>query len=101
MMYTMNESLAEIKKRSAAIKTRRSARRAYVWTGSCLAVMALLMGLASVKSGLQEHHLTQTPFGASIVTAEAGGYVLVGVICFVAAVALTLACIRYRDRHNR
>ncbi len=101
MKYTMSESLAEIEKRTADIKRRHTVRRTGVWTGGCMMAMALLVGLAAVRGGLPEHYLTQTSFGASIVTAEAGGYVLVGVVCFAAAVALTLACVRYRDRHNR
>ena len=32
---------------------------------------------------------------------DAGGYVLVGVVCFAAAVVITALCIRLRNRENQ
>lgn len=37
-------------------------------------------------------------YGSMVLSDNAGGYVLVGVISFVAAVALTLLCLKYRNR---
>lgn len=39
--------------------------------------------------------------GATLLSDSAGGYVLVGVASFAAAVALTLACVRLREQGRR
>ena len=40
-------------------------------------------------------------FGAMLLREDAGGYVLVGVISFAAAAAITALCFRLRNRENR
>ena len=39
--------------------------------------------------------------GATMLLENAGGYVLVGVLCFIAAVVITVLCIRAREKNNR
>ena len=40
-------------------------------------------------------------FGAMLLRDDAGGSVLVGVVCFAAAVVITVLCFRLRIRENR
>ena len=40
-------------------------------------------------------------FGAMLLREDAGGYVLVAVISFAAAAAITALCIRLRNRENQ
>jgi hypothetical protein len=40
-------------------------------------------------------------FGAMLLREDAGGYVLVGVVCFAAAVVITALCFRLRKRENQ
>ena len=40
-------------------------------------------------------------FGAMLLREDAGGYVLVGVVSFAAAAAITALCFRLRNRENR
>ena len=40
-------------------------------------------------------------FGAMLLREDAGGYVLVGVVCFAAAVVITALCFRLRIRENQ
>ena len=40
-------------------------------------------------------------FGAMLLREDAGGYVLVGVVCFAAAVVITVLCFRLRNRENQ
>lgn len=40
-------------------------------------------------------------FGAMLLREDAGGYVLVGVVSFAAAAAITALCFRLRSRENR
>ena len=39
--------------------------------------------------------------GATMLLENAGGYVLVGVLCFIAAVVITVLCIRAKERNNK
>ena len=40
-------------------------------------------------------------FGAMLLREDAGGYVLVAVVSFAAAVAITVLCFRLRNRENQ
>ena len=40
-------------------------------------------------------------FGAMLLREDAGGYVLVGVVSFAAAAAITALCFRLRNRENQ
>ena len=40
-------------------------------------------------------------YGSSLLLEGAGGYVLTAVLAFAAAVALTLICVRYKDRKQK
>lgn len=40
-------------------------------------------------------------YGATLLSEEAGGYVLMGVLAFAAGVALTVLCIRHREKRKR
>ena len=40
-------------------------------------------------------------FGAMLLRQDAGGYVLVGVVSFAAAAAITALCFRLRSKENR
>ena len=40
-------------------------------------------------------------FGTRLLREDAGGYVLVGVVCFAAAVVITVLCFRLRNRENQ
>ena len=40
-------------------------------------------------------------FGAMLLRDDAGGSVLVGVVCFAAAVVITVLCFRLRNRENQ
>ena len=40
-------------------------------------------------------------FGAMLLREDAGGYVLVGVVCFAAAAAITALCFRLKSKENQ
>ena len=40
-------------------------------------------------------------FGTRLLREDAGGYVLVGVVCFATAAAITALCFRLRSRENQ
>ena len=40
-------------------------------------------------------------YGASLLFSGVGGYVLVGIVCFIVAVAITLGCVSYRRKREQ
>ena len=98
MKYGIEESLARIEERGREMQIHKKRKQAGV-----LAVMiVLLMVVSSVtmyrRVGLEPITESSSSYGAFMLSEEAGGYILVGVICFTAAVVLTLVCLRFSGR---
>lgn len=96
-----NAERARLARRRAAILARRVQRRCIGALGaaSC-ALFAALMAALGAATGLDSAAVTGTG-GAMLLYEDAGGYVLVGVAAFAAAVVITVACIRSRERSGR
>ena len=61
----------------------------------CLLLTVSLVGAISAFSGQGQSYVPGL-YGATMLLEDAGGYVLVGALAFIAAVAITVLCIRYR-----
>ena len=66
----------------------------------CLLLFAALMQAVGTLIG-QGQTAARGVFGAMLLREDAGGYVLVAVISFAAAVAITALCFRLRIRENQ
>jgi hypothetical protein len=89
----MHARAGEIRKQ----KTRQTMMALSVF--SCV----LLAGIIAVMkefNGLHQQIENSGLTGSSLLDSGAGGYVLVGVVCFVAAVIITVVCIRLRDKNR-
>ena len=96
-----NAERARLARRRAAILARRVQRRSIGALGaaSCALFAALISALGAV-TGPDSAAAIGTG-GAMLLYENAGGYVLVGVAAFAAAVVITVACIRYREKNMR
>ncbi len=97
----MDSALSELQKRSSRIRRRHSRRVMYeLSTAVFMLTLALITSLSMViPDGASA--LTGSAFGAFLLPADAGGYVLVGVISFVAAVVITVILLRHADKRRR
>ena len=81
--------------------TRRRQRREVI----SLSALCLLLFTALAKGAdaliVQGQTAAQGIFGAMLLREDAGGYVLVAVVSFAAAAAITALCIRLRIRENQ
>ena len=95
MKYDLNAAAAEINKRSAFLSEKKRQRR-YVgrFSAACAVVFLLLLGALYRFAVFGPAKLNGSVYGSFLLTKEAGGYVLVGVICFAVAVAITLLCVK-------
>ena len=91
----------ELVKRQIRKNTRRRQKRGIgrlsaVW----MLLFAALMQTADRVVG-QGQTAAWGGFGAMLLREDAGGYVLVGVVCFAAAVVITALCFQLRKRENQ
>ena len=101
MKYSIEESLRQIETRSRKIRYRKQRRN--VGLLATMTVLVLMVSIAVGYSlvGMKEPGSLGSVYGSFILSEEAGGYVIVGVLCFVAAVILTLVCVRYKERNEQ
>lgn len=83
--------------RVAALRRKRERRMTTILT---VLSSIITVCLAMVAGELVDERQSHVPglYGSTMLSEEAGGYVLVGVLSFCAAVVITVLCTRYRDK---
>ena len=99
-MYDTARRVALVKQRVRENTRRRQRREVGGLSTVCL---LLLAALAESADALIAPGQTAAwgSFGAMLLREDAGGYVLVAVVSFAAAVAITALCFRLRSRENQ
>ena len=99
-MYDTARRVALVKKRVRDNTRRRQRRSVYGLSAACMLLFAVLMQTAGTVVGPGQTAAWGV-FGAMLLREDAGGYVLVGVVCFAAAVVVTVFCTRLRKNNNQ
>ena len=99
-MYDTVRRVALVKQRVRENTRRRQRRGIYGLSAACMLLCAVLMQAAGMVVGPGQPE-TWGVFGAMLLREDAGGYVLVAVVSFAAAAAITALCMRFRIRENR
>ncbi len=99
-MYDTARRVALVKQRVRENTRRRQRREAISLSAFCLMLFTALAGAADALI-VRGQTATQGMFGAMLLREDAGGYVLVAVLSFAAAAAITALCIRLRIRENQ
>ena len=99
-MYDTARRVELVKQRVRENTHRKRQRGIYGLSGACMLLFAVLMQAAGTVVGPGQTAAWGS-FGAMLLREDAGGYVLVGVVCFAAAVVITALCIRLRSRENQ
>ena len=99
-MYDTVRRVALVKQRMRENTRRRQRREAISLSAVCMLLCAALMQTAGTVVGPGQT-AAWGAFGAMLLREDAGGYVLVGVVCFAAAAAITALCFRLRSRENQ
>ena len=99
-MYDTARRVALVKQRVRENTRRRQRREVGGLSAVCLLLLAALMQAAGTVIG-QGQTAARGVFGAMLLREDAGGYVLVAVVSFAAAAAITALCIRLRNRENQ
>ena len=99
-MYDTARRVALVKQRVRENTRRRQRREAISLSAVCMLLCAALTQAADAFA-VKGQTAAWGSFGAMLLREDAGGYVLVGVVSFAAAAAITALCFRLRNRENR
>ena len=99
-MYDTARRVALVKRRVHERSRRKRRREAGGLSAVCLLLFAVLTQAVGTAVGPGQP-AAWGAFGAMLLREDAGGYVLVAVVSFVAAAAITALCFRLRNRENQ
>ena len=99
-MYDTARRVGLVKRRVREMTRRKQRRGIYGLSAVCMLLFAVLMQAADALIAPGQTAAWGS-FGAMLLREDAGGYVLVAVVSFAAAVAITALCFRLRIRENR
>ena len=99
-MYDTARRVALVKQRVRENTRRRQRRGIYGLSAACMLLFVALMQTAGTVVGPGQTAAWGV-FGAMLLRQDAGGYVLVAVVSFAAAVVITVLCFRLRKRENQ
>ena len=99
-MYDTARRVALVKQRVRENTRRRQRREAISLSAACMLLFAVLMQAVGTVAGPGQPEAWGV-FGAMLLREDAGGYVLVAVVSFAVAAAITALCFRLRIRENR
>ncbi len=98
-MYDTAERVRRVKLRAKRLRRERENLLIGVLSAAS-AVLIFLMGAAYTMAGLGHGGTVTGFYGTMLLREGAGGYVLAGVLSFVAGVAVTMLCIRCRKKNE-
>ena len=99
-MYDTARRVALVKQRVRENTRRRQRHGIYGLSAACVLLCVVLMQAAGTVVGPGQT-AAWGAFGAMLLREDAGGYVLVAVVSFAAAVVITALCFRLRSKENR
>ena len=99
-MYDTARRVAFVKQRVRENNRRRQRREVISLSAACMLLYAALMQTAGTVVGPGQPEAWGV-FGSILLRQDAGGYLLVSVVSFAAAAAITALCIRLRNRETQ
>lgn len=101
MKYSIDEAMREIAERKNTLIKNKIKRTIGAYLTMAVLISAGLIAAIYGYAGFGEIDGTYSVYGSFMLTDEAGGYILVAVLSFVAAVVITVLCIRWKDRRKK
>lgn len=98
-MYDTATRVKMVKKRIRQRQREMEKHRIFALSAICVLLSAALVGLMGTFTGAEQIVILGL-YGSILLHENVGGYVLVGVISFTAAVIITVLCIKYRKRNK-
>jgi H+/Cl- antiporter ClcA len=99
-MYDTEMRMTVVEHRVAVLRRKHEKRLAAILSMLCLMLTGSISGIASALADGGQGYVPGL-YGSTMLFENAGGYVLVGVLAFSAAVVITVLCIRYREKKKK
>ncbi len=99
-MYDTETRVAMVARRVNVLHRKWENRLSGVLSMLCLLLTGGIIAVIGTLGGRGQGSVAGL-YGTTMLFEDAGGYVLVGVIAFIAAVAITVLCIRYREKRKK
>lgn len=100
MKYSIEDSLAQIETKKKRLIYRKKKRDVNILAGSLVLCFMVLAAAFEQLSGLSLVPDNYSKYGSFMLPQQAGGYVIVGVLCFAVAVVITLLCIKWKEKND-
>ena len=100
MKYDLDESVTIVENRIQSRKIRKLRRSIVSLSALCAALIGLAVFSLYSFISFSEVGNSHSVYGTLMISNEAGGYVLVGVVSFFVAVAVTLLCIYIKRKKS-
>ena len=100
-MKTDSERIEIMHDKAGKIRRKDNTVHAAVYGAASFIVLVCLVGVMLMQNGPFHSIDSGQLAGTSMLDSNVGGYVLVAVIAFVAAVIITVLCIRSRDKAGK
>ncbi len=95
-MYDTSKRVELVKARAQEKACRALRRSVYRLSFLCILLTTALAGMVLSSEGMSGSAVAGL-YGSILLHNDVGGYILVGVVAFAAAVVITVLCIRYRE----
>ena len=99
-MYDTSMRVRLVKARMKEIQRQYEKKCLYRLSALCIMLFASLVSVLYLAAGLGKPMLLGM-YGTILLHKDMGGYILVGVLSFTAAVIMTLLCIQYKERSKK
>ncbi len=100
-MHTTNERVRLVKQRANVLQKKRESHWLGITGTLCIVLTATLVTAIATIADTTGIGMVPELYGSILRFDGAGGYVLVGVLAFVAAVEVTVLCMRYKAKKNK
>ena len=99
MKYSAEEGFEEIKRRGSKIRRKHEQRVRRILSGTTAILAIALIGVLGTFAGANTAG-TQTVYGAFLLSAESGGYILTALLAFFVGVLAALSVTHYRIKDD-
>lgn len=99
-MYDTAAHVEMVKQRIRQRQYRRAKNQIFALSAICVLLSAVLIGGTAALAGIEQAALPGL-YGSMLLREGAGGYVLVGVLAFSAAVVFTAVWTRFRKKSKK
>ena len=98
-MRNAEERIQRLHERSEQLRIRRERRITAVAGAACLVLFATLLGIVRQLAGQISDVAGNAYTGASLLSSEAGAYILVAVVAFMLGVVITVIVRKYNRKN--